>query len=545
MHLRLSKILILASIAHIQLSIAGSTAFNFQKSTLYTGPVQPGFGSGINAFDFDLDGDVDVFIPTAVGEPNQLLVNQGDGSFVESAIIHGLADTRAARSALWMDYEGDGDYDLLIARDCYQSVCNPLESILSLYENINGQYTEITNDVGLFVAVSTLNPMDNHLGGLSAGDLNNDGNPDIYVPIWQTSSLLYFSGDFSQAPLLNRGDIVSGYVNGSNSTGIGGDSGGHWQALFHDFNDDQSLDLFVNVDFHANQLWLNQGSSPYSNTAIVAGVNSDWNEMGIAAGDYDSDGDIDLFITNIYDWLPQLGDDRHNLLYRNDTIGSNVNFIDQAINLGVDDTGWGWGATWIDAENDGDLDLAVTNGYCQPAYCGAVHEFDQSRLYLNPNNGSAFIDASTETGFNDTDLGSSLVKADFNNDGLIDLLQTTVSLNTVTSLKESKVVLFTNQSNINNAYLKIQLSGSNLAGTVLTLIHDNYQQAHLVTLGTSFLGQEPLQVQYGLGTNVNKPALKVEWPEGFSSYWGKNMLIGSALSPMIISKAQIFSHSFE
>jgi hypothetical protein len=545
MNIKLSKKLILSSIIYFQLSIAGSPGFIFQPSTIYTGSVQPGFGSGINAFDFDLDGDVDIFIPTAAGDPNQLLVNQGNGSFVESATMHGLADTRVARSALWMDYEGDGDYDLLIARDCYQSVCNPLESILSLYENINGQFTEITNDVGLFVAVSTLDPMDNHLGGLSAGDLNNDGNPDIYVPIWQTSSLLYFSGDFSKAPSLNKGDIISGYVNGSNSTGIGGDSGGHWQALFHDFNDDLSLDLFVNVDFHANQLWLNQGSSPYNNVAATAGVNSPWNEMGLAAGDYDSDGDIDLFITNIYDWLPQLGDDRHNLLYRNDSIGSTVNFTDTAINLGVDDTGWGWGATWIDAENDGDLDLAVTNGYCQPAYCGAVHKSDQSRLFLNPNNGSAFVDASAETGFNDTDLGSSLVKADFNNDGLIDLLQTTVSLNTVTSIKESKVVLFTNQSSINNAYLKIQLSGSNLAGTVLTLIHDNYQQAHLVTLGTSFLGQEPLQVQYGLGTNVNKSALKVEWPEGFSSYWGKNMLTGSALSPMIVSKAQIFSHSFE
>ena len=187
----------------------------------------------------------------------------------------------------------------------------------------------------------------------------------------------------------------------------------------------------------------------------------------------------------------------------------------------------------------------MTNGYCQPAYCGTIHEFDQSRLFLNSDDGSAFVDVSTDSQFNDTDIGSSLIKADFNNDGLIDLLLSTFSLNTVSSNYETKVHLFTNQSSNNNAYLKIQLKGTNLAGTVLTLINDSYQQAHLVTLGTSFLGQEPLQVQYGLGANTNVSALKVEWPEGFTSYWGKGMIFGSALNPMIVSKAQIFSHSFE
>lgn len=529
-------------IISVNISSAANVGFNFQKTTLYTGPTQLGFGTGINAFDFDQDGDVDIFIPTAAGEANQLLINQGNGSFIESAALYNLADTRVARSALWLDYESDGDYDLLIARDCFQSVCDPLISILSLFENNAGQFTEVTSEVGLFNPMSMLNPMNNHIGGLSAGDLNKDGMPDIYVPIWQASSLLLLSVDFSSSKSLHKGDTGGGYFYAGNSTGIGNDSGGHWQALFHDFNNDDLLDLFVNVDFHANQLWLNQLNQPYLNIATSIGVNTAWNEMGLAAGDYDSDGDIDLFISNIYDWLPQSGDDRHNRFYRNDTIGNNVNFTDIAVAKGIEDTGWAWGATWLDVENDGDLDLAVTNGYCQPSpyYCGVKHKFDQSYLFLNSGNGASFSDVSVDTGFNDTDVGTSLVKADFNNDGWMDLLQTVVTIN-----NETQIRLLTNQSTLNNAYLKIQLNGTNLAGTLLTLINDTTQQAHLVTQGNSFLGQEPFNVQFGLGTSSTSYSLTVNWPEGTTSYWGKSLLLGSASNPMIVSRKQIFSEGFE
>lgn len=523
----------LAACVALSVPVAIAADFNFLSSTLYSGPTMPGFGMGLSAHDIDHDGDVDLFVPTPQGTPNQVFINQGDGTFVEAASSLGLADTRAARTGLWLDYDGDGDIDLLVARDCFERVCDSLTPILSLHEQDAGLFTEVTADVGLFVPTSSLNTDNNHVGGISAADLNDDGLPDIYLAIWQNTPLLFYSGDFSAT----RGDDPGGYLNAGLLTGISTDDAGHWQGLFHDFDGDLRMDLFVNVDFEANQLWMNQPGDAFSNSAVAAGVDSVWNEMGVAAGDYDADGDIDLYVTNIHGWINQ---PRTNLLYRNDTLDDLVQFTEVAIEMGVEDSGWGWGTTWLDADNDGDLDLAATNGYCQPVYCQDPYRQDASRLFLNPGDGSAFIDASTDSGFDDTDIGSALLKADFNNDGLIDLLQSVV-----TSTDAHQIRLLLNSASHSHDYLRIRLQGPNLAGTVLTLSDGQRTQAHLVTYGTSFLSQEPVEVHFGLGHSTAMHGLTVTWPDGGRSVWGRTRLQGSAQTPMTITRNHLISEGFE
>ena len=107
----------------------------------------------------------------------------------------------------------------------------------------------------------------------------------------------------------------------------------------------------------ANHLWMNQGGSTFVDRAEEAGVDGAWNEMGVAPGDYDGDGDVDLYVTNIF----RKG--RHNRLYRNDSTSGEPMFVEVAAALGVDNTGWGWGTSFIDGDRDGWVDLVATNGF--------------------------------------------------------------------------------------------------------------------------------------------------------------------------------------
>ncbi len=518
------------------ISVTGQVTF--APETVFSAPAQPGFGTGVSAFDYDRDGDVDLFVPTATGQPNALLQRQANGLFTDVAATVGLADTRAARAALWVDFDNDGDFDLLLARDCYGRVCDATP-ILSFYRHDpGGQFVDITASIGLTLPTSTLDNND-HIGGLSAGDLNGDGLADIYLPIWGGQPIVLFSvpPTVVARPNDQGDDAISPFVLAGQSSGIGAVSAGHWQGMIHDFNNDQRLDLFVNVDFIANQLWLNQGDGQFVDQAVQAGVDSAWNEMGLAAGDYDRDGDIDLFVSNIYGWSTG---ERVNLLYRNQTNGSNVSFDNQAIGLSVDDAGWGWGATWLDVENDGDLDLAVTNGYCQPDYCGSAHQTDRSRLFINPGDGSPFVDASDVSGFNDSDRGSTLVAADIDDDGRLDLVQSAVDLE-----GNQLVRVWRNQTPDAGPFTRFAIDSPHAAGAVVRLSDNTGRRAELMTLGSSFMGQQPLVAHYGLGSTAGLVSAEVTWPGGQRSWLGTHPVNKLIDRTRVVDRSFVFFDNFE
>ncbi|HKL52007.1 MAG TPA: VCBS repeat-containing protein, partial [Wenzhouxiangellaceae bacterium] len=327
--------------------LAAAPTFDFESNTLAVYSPSPGMGTGVAVADFDADGDPDIFVPTGAGTPNLLLRNRGDGTFEEVAAQFGLADLRQARVALWADYDGDGDLDLFVGRDCFFASAGVAaagscgEVSLSLFEHQPTGFVDVSASVGLAASAGSLSTF--HAGGLSAGDVSGDGLPDIYFARWLAGPELYISDTLfvaSEAP---------GYSLGSGLAGIGGEPGGEWQTLFHDFDGDGRLDMFVNVDFGPNQLWMNGGDLNFTNVAVSAGVDSEWNEMGLAVGDYDNDGDLDLYITNIYDWQADVrGEISHNRLYRNDSVPGSLQFAGSAIALGVENSEWGWGTTWLD-----------------------------------------------------------------------------------------------------------------------------------------------------------------------------------------------------
>lgn len=520
-------------------ALAAEPSFRFEPTTLATFQPSPGMGTGVAVADFDGDGDPDIFVPTGGATPNLLFRNRGDGTFDEIAAEVGLDDTRQARVALWVDYDGDGDLDLFVGRDCHATDFDGISAavaaaagscavpVLSLYEQTPDGFSDVSESVGLFTTAGSLNSV-YHAGGLSAADVSGDGLADIYFARWQTLPELYISDT-----LFIGGGEAPGYSLGSGLTSIAQSEAGHWQGLMHDFDGDGRIDMFVNVDFAANQFWLNAGELALVDAAVDAGVDSAWNEMGLAPGDYDNDGDIDLFITNIHDWQADVrGEVSHNLLYRNDSADGVAGFTERAVAAGVDDAGWGWGATWLDVDNDGDLDLAVTNGYCEipildkERYCEDVHERDRSRFFENRGEGNGFVEVGEQVGFDDRLIGAGLVAADFDGDGRLDLLQTAIDPDSVPweessqTPRSERLTLYLNRDaggSGGDRYARVRPvlaeSGAPALGAVARLYMDNGEiLTRLVMAGESWMSQAPASLHFGLGATAEIERLEIAWP---------------------------------
>ena len=181
--------------------------------------------------------------------------------------------------------------------------------------------------------------------------------------------------------------------------------------------------------------------------------------------------------------------------------------------MGVEDAGWGWGTTFFDANNDGWLDLAATNGYF-------LRPLDSSRFWLNEM-GESFADLSNESGFNDELVATTLVSADFDNDGLLDLLQSVKGKEVpVTPVRYYRNVTVHENAG-HSMVIKPRMKGPNTfaIGAVVKIRTDDMSQMRLITAGTSFYGQEPAEAFFGVGNNREVDEVSIEWPDGLRSRW--------------------------
>ena len=454
-----------------------------------------GWGGGIAAADFDDDGDIDLFVPNAKEVPDQLYRNLGDGHFEEIAVAAGLASKERSRVGLWLDTDGDHRLDILVAGDCFfdppESAC--LEKpTLRLYRQIaEALFEETTVQAGLIG--DTVDHRGQHRGGLSAGDIDNDGDLDIYITLWAGRAQLF----------VNQGDGTFEDLGAASGLGIIQD---HHQSMMHDFNSDGWLDIYSNIDNTANRLWINQGDHTFVDSAPASGSDNAWNDMGLTLGDADGDGDLDIYITNVETL------NRHNLLLRNDSLNGTLQFTRQT-DSGAESGGWGWGTTFFDADNDGNADLAATNGWPN-----GLHAMDASRLFAHQGGAEAtFSDTAAETGFDDRYLGSSLVAADLDRDGDLDLLQTCNNY----ELQTSQLRLLDSQPDggaADNGYLVVKPrslgANSRGIGALVSLEHAGSLQTRLISAGTSYLGQEPAEAFFGIGSATAIDRVTINWPDG-------------------------------
>ncbi len=455
--------------------------------THHDGPPLPGmlpteqsrYGAGAAVEDYDRDGDLDVYLVDSAGHANRLYRNRGDGTFEDVTDLAGVGDTGFGHMALFLDLDGDGWMDLVVLNDSISPTAQITGTGGSrLYRNRgDGTFEDVTTGSG-FAPVARI------LGGAAAGDYDRDGDLDLVVTSWF---------DWSIALYRNEGGFVFTDVTDAAGLRTSATFVSAWTPLFVDLDSDGRQDLFVAVDYFEDYAFRNRGDGTFEPMTIDTSVG---NDMGIASGDFDGDGDIDLYTTNIT--LP--GDDVCcNWLYRNDGTGS---FENVAADYELNDTGWAWGTAFFDADLDGDLDLAAVNGWLQPQWVTA------GKLFVQGADGS-FADRTDECGFGRVGDSRSLVPFDADRDGDLDLLVTDVY---------GAAVLHENRTErpAGTGWLTVRLEGRrsnpHAIGARVVVRSGSDLQTREIVAGGSFYAGPPLEAHFGLPNAPDE--LIIRWPSG-------------------------------
>ncbi|HEX5131926.1 MAG TPA: FG-GAP-like repeat-containing protein [Candidatus Krumholzibacteria bacterium] len=355
--------------------------------------------AGAAAADYDGDGWTDLYVIRGGLGPNLLYKNLGDGTFADVAAAAGVdANGDMASGALFFDANGDGALDLFVGGT--RGTPNRL-----FIANHDGTFTDRIAASGLPSLMDTFSA--------SAADYDRDGDLDLFLAHWRTPMSLSH---------LWRNDGHGVFTNVDEAAGIVEIGDGMWDwsftANFCDFNGDGWPDLAVTGDFKTSRVFMNRCDGTFADA--TSAVLSDENGMGAAVGDYDNDGDMDWFVASIYD---ETGVPRSewgitgNRMYANRGDGS---FADATDASGVRAGGWAWGTSFADVDNDGWLDLFLVNGW---PFEVATFLTDPARLFMNAHDGS-FVERSTAAGVADTGQGRGVVCFDYDNDGDVDLFLT-------------------------------------------------------------------------------------------------------------------------
>lgn len=446
----------------------------------------PGMTGGLALVDFDQDGFLDVFAPTAAGMPHRLYRGHGDGTFSEVAAALGLDGVESARGALWFDAEDDGDLDLLLIGDAFQDDSPPGGTSLRLYrQETDGTFSDVTRAAGLWRDLSVFD--DTHAGGVAAGDLDRDGDLDLWIAYWEGPTRV----------LLNNG---AGHFSDVTAEAGVDTLATAWQPSFVDWNGDGWVDVYQAIDFGPNRLWLNRRDGTFVDVAPAAGADNSMNDMGVAVGDYDRDGDFDLYVTNLFTGP------KHNVLLRNDSAGGALAFVDVSVAVGVADGACGWGTTFLDGANAGRLDIAATNGGGGPCLG------EPSRYFASSGGASpAFREVGAAVGYDGVHAGGGLVAGDVGRDGDLDLLEVT-GMDGPLLFYEATAA----QTGSSGSFLLVRprQAGRNrfAAGALVRVQAGGALYLRRISAGTSILSQEPYEAHFGLGDAVSA-RVDVEWPD--------------------------------
>ncbi|MEM8680869.1 MAG: VCBS repeat-containing protein, partial [Planctomycetota bacterium] len=321
---------------------------------------------GAAAGDYNNDGWVDLYV-TRLDAPDILFENQG-GTFVDvtTSAFGPNPMNIASNGAQWGDIDNDGDQDLYvtsIGTTGYQLYIN----------DGNGQFSEqaVMRNAGVTGS-------DPHYGmSTSFGDYDLDGYLDIHTTEWREDAQIdYQDLPYNARLLRNAGASNPGhYTDVTVAAGVAMDDvpingnplrfeAQSFSSRFTDLDRDGHPDLIVASDHRTSRLYWNNGDGTFLDGTVAAGVGTDEYGMGSTVGDFDGDGDLDWFVTSIDDDLYQVPQRDGNRLYRNE--GNRV-FTDATDDAGVRHGDWGWGASFVDFDNDGDWDIAHTNGMDWPS----------------------------------------------------------------------------------------------------------------------------------------------------------------------------------
>jgi enediyne biosynthesis protein E4 len=419
-----------------------------------------GYGMGVAAGDYDNDGNVDLLV-TAFG-PSVLLHNDGDGRFTDVTVRAGVSDSQWGTSAAFVDYDRDGHLDLFVAH----------------YVDFTIAGNKLCND--------------------SVGS-RDYCSPRAYRPV--PARLFRNGGDGRFTDATAAGGIDKAY-----GAGLG--------VAIGDFNGDRWIDLYVANDGTPNQLWINQKNGAFVDEGLLSGsaMNANGNpegSMGIAAGDFDLDGDEDLFVTNIAG--------ETSVLYVND---GHASFEDARARSGLSALTaafTGFGTDWFDYDSDGWPDLFVANGAVNivESQRGQPAPFRMRNQLLRNLDGRRFEETSAGPAFERAEISRGAAFGDIDNDGDVDIVVTN---------NGGPVRLLLNRSGGRNHWLTVRVEQA--AGNRFAIgARIGVERAGRPTIWRrarsdgSYLSASDVRAHFGLGSSASIDSLVVVWPDGSEERW--------------------------
>lgn len=469
-------------------------------------------GGGAAFFDYDQDGDDDLYLTRGLSR-DWLYTNNGDGTFSRINDDIGLFASVQFNSTgvTTGDIDNDGDRDIFVTTwEMFNGSEIPMGRNLLYLNNGDGTFTEIGLQAGLTETSFSL--------GAIFFDYDKDGFLDIYVlnyvenPIFTYDSTGIIDGYahdcYPNFLYKNNGDLT--FTEVATTLGVEGINGCSMSAVASDYDLDNDLDIHIANDFgywlEPNVLYENtDGMGGFTPASDGVGANIQAFSMGIAAGDYDRDLDIDYYVASI----------GSNILLEN----QNGQFTDVAAIANVENElvpgeafASSWGVCFLDVDNDGWQDLYVSNGRIPSISTWATSLLDPDKLYRN-NGDKTFTDVSVEAGINDTDYNRGIAYSDYDLDGDLDLM--------VISLEElgfhSK--FYVNETNNDHHFIQFKLEGveSNRdAYGAKVYVHAGGEifLQELYGGGDVFASQNSSILHFGLGTIGAVDSVLVDWPNG-------------------------------
>lgn len=498
-------------------------------------PEVASMGAAVSIVDFDRDGWPDIYVTnSAIGSKNALYHNNHDGTFTDMAEQMGVADVNqpgagVSMGAVWGDYDNDGYEDLFLYK----------WGKPELFHNDHGLgFTRVTDTAGLPAWVNANTAVWLDYDGDGKLDLFIGGYYSEKIDLWHLKNTEIMPESFEYAKNGGRKYLFRNLGNGKfeDVTEQVGIDSRRWAlaAVAADLRGTGRPDLFIANDYGVSELYFNDGRR-FHEVGEQTGVGfAPKSGMNAAFGDIFNRGQYAVYVSNISEngvliqgnnlWFPKEGT-------------SGLKYENLARDLGVELGGWSFGAQFGDLNNDGNLDLFLTNGYVSldrnrdywydfskiagghtsiisdarnwPAMDGrSLSGYQHKDVWLNDGVGH-FVDVAQSVGVTDTHDGRSVAMADLWNRGVLDV---------VVANQRGPLLIYKNTVAPENRWLEFQLDGTSsnrsAVGAQVTLFWNGQRQVQEVSGGSGFCAQNDRRLHFGLGKDPRIEKAVIHWPSG-------------------------------